>query len=186
MERAEVEVEVVGLTRDQSPPLQACITNELLENKYSQFLQMFTDGSVLEDGSAGAAFAIPEFRSLRKSFSLPPVSIFTAELTAILMALQHISEVRTPPCAIVICSDSRSARSIRSDSTSAREDLVLEIGTVVHQLITRGTEVRFQWVPAHVYLSGNEMADRAAKRGARRLESQTQELKLGLTTSTPN
>ena len=167
MERAEVEVEVAGLTRDQSPSLQACITNELLENKYSQFLQMFTDGSVLEDGSAGAAFAIPEFHSLRKSFSLPPVSIFTAELTAILMALQHISEVRTPPCAMVICSDSRSAlSSIRSDSTSAREDLVLEIGTVVHQLITRGTEVRFQWVPAHVCLSGNEMADRAAKRGA--------------------
>ena len=181
MERAEVEVEVAGLTRDQSPSLQACITNELLENNYSQSLQIFTDGSVLEDGSAGAAFAIPEFHSLRKSFSLPPVSIFTAELTAILMALQHISEVRTPPCAIVICSDSRSAlSSIRSDSTSAREDLVLEIGTVVHQLITRGTEVRFQWVPAHVCLSGNEMADRAAKRGARRLESQTLQLKLGL------
>ena len=72
MERAEVEVEVAGLTRDQSPSLQACITNELLENNYSQFLQIFTDGSVLEDGSAGAAFAIPEFHSLRKSFSLPP------------------------------------------------------------------------------------------------------------------
>ena len=174
-------MEVAGLTRDQSPSLQACITNELLENKYSQFLQFFLDGSVLEDGSAGAAFAIPEFHSLRKSFSLPPVSVFTAELTAILMALQHISEVRTPSCAIVICSDSRSAlSSIRSDSTSAQEDLVLEIGTVAHQLITRGTEVRFQWVPAHVCLSGNEMADRAAKRGARRLESQTLELKLGL------
>ena len=57
---------------------------------------------------------------------------------------------------------------------------MLEIGTVVHQLITRGTEVRFQWVPAHVCLSGNEMADRAAKRGSRRLESQALQLKLGL------
>ena len=78
MERAEVEAEVAGLTRDQSPSLQACITNELLENKYSQFLQIFTDGSVLEDGSAGAAFAIPEFHSLRKSFSLPPFLSSTA------------------------------------------------------------------------------------------------------------
>ena len=78
------------------------------------------------------------------------------------------SEVGTPPCATVICSDSRSAlSSIRSDTTSAREDLMLEIGTVVHQLITRRTEVRFQWVPAHVCLSGNETADRAAERGAR-------------------
>ena len=65
MER--VEVEVAGLTRDQSPSLQACITNELLENNYSQFLQIFTDGSVFEDGSAGAAFAIPEFHSVRNS-----------------------------------------------------------------------------------------------------------------------
>ena len=52
--------------------------------------------------------------------------------------------------------------------------------TVVHQLITRGTEVRFQWVPARVCLPGNEMADKTAKRGARRAESQTLGLKLGL------
>ena len=49
------------------------------------------------------------------------------------MALQHISEVCTPPCAVVICSDSRSAlSSIRSDSTSAREDLVLETAPTDH------------------------------------------------------
>ena len=173
-ERVEVEMEVAGLMRDQSPSLQACINNEQLENKYSPFLQIFTDSSfsVLEDGSAGAAITFHEFHSLRKSFSQPPVSIFTAD--------SH-SDVCTPPCAIVICSDSRSALpSIRSNSTSARDDLILEIRTVVHQLITHGTEVRYQWVPAHVCLSGNKMADRAAKRGARRLESQTLELKLGL------
>ena len=135
----------------------------------------------MDDGAAGAAFTIPDFRNLTKSFSLPTVSIFTAELLAILMALQHINEMSNPPFAIVICSDSKSAlSSIRSDSTSAREDLVREIVTVVHQLITRGTEVRFQWVPAHVSLSGNEKADRAAKRGARGVESQIVNLKLGL------
>ena len=158
MERAEVEV--AGLTRDQSPPLQP--TNCLKINIHSFFKFLLTaQCSVLEDGSAGAAFAIPEFHSLRKS-SLPPVSIFTAEPTAILMALQHISEVHTPPCAIVICSDSRSTlSSIRSNSTSAREDLVLEIGTVVHQLITRGTEVRFHWVSS-TCLPADRAADRAA------------------------
>ena len=46
-----------------------------------------------------------------------------------------------------------------------------KIVTTTHQLITRGTEVRFQWVPAHVSLSGNEKADRAAKRGAEGTES---------------
>ncbi|WP_419615470.1 ribonuclease H family protein, partial [Thiolapillus sp.] len=181
MERAEVHADMGGLRRDQSPLLQASLASDYLENNYSQFLKIYTDGSVMDDGAAGAAFTIPDFRNLTKSFSLPTVSIFTAELLAILMALQHINEMSNPPFAIVICSDSKSAlSSIRSDSTSAREDLVREIVTVVHQLITRGTEVRFQWVPAHVSLSGNEKADRAAKRGARGVESQIVNLKLGL------
>ncbi len=181
MERAEVHVDMGGLRRDQSPLLQASLASDYLEKNYSQFLKIYTDGSVMDDGAAGAAFTIPDFRNLTKSFSLPTVSIFTAELLAILMALQHINEMSNPPFAIVICSDSKSAlSSIRSDSTSAREDLVREIVTVVHQLITRGTEVRFQWVPAHVSLSGNEKADRAAKRGARGVESQIVNLKLGL------
>ena len=52
--------------------------------------------------------------------------------------------------------------------------------TTTHQLITRGTEVRFQWVPAHVSLSGNEKADRAAKRGAKGTESVAVNRDLGL------
>ena len=103
------------------------------------------DGTLISTSAAPhCGIAIPEFRNLTKSYSLTAVSIFTAELVAILMALQHFNEMSVPPCAIVICSDSKSALySIRSDSTSAREDLVREIVTVVHQPITRGTEVRF-------------------------------------------
>ena len=42
------------------------------------------------------------------------------------------------------------------------------------------TEVRFQWVSAHVCLSGNEKADRAAKRGAKVVDSSTVTMKIGL------
>ena len=55
-----------------------------------------------------------------------------------------------------------------------------EIATATHQPITRGTEVRFQWVPAHVCLSANEKADRAAKRGAKGVDSSTMTMKIGL------
>ncbi|MCB4782006.1 MAG: RNAse HI domain-containing protein, partial [Sulfurovum sp.] len=96
---------------------------------------------------------IPEFNNLTHSYSLPAVSVFTAELLAISMALQHISAIPVTPFAIVICSDSKAAlAAIKFDSQNAREDLVREIATTTHQLITRGTEVRFQWVPAHVCL----------------------------------
>ena len=55
-----------------------------------------------------------------------------------------------------------------------------EIATTTHQLISRGTEVRFQWVQAHVCLSGNEKADRAAERGAKAVDSSSVTMKIGL------
>ena len=163
LERAHVEVDMEGLKKDQNPLVLAATARLCLEEKYQHHLKIFTDGSVMEDGAAGAAFVIPEFNNLTHSCSLPAVSVFTAELLPISMALQHISAITVTPFAIVICSDCTvPLAAIKSDSQKAREDLVREIATATHQLITRGTEVRFQWVPAHVCLSGNEKADRAA------------------------
>ena len=168
MERANVQVGMGNLRKEENPLVAQFVANEFLERNYKNFLEIYTDGSVLDDGAAGAAFVVPEFNNMTHSFSLPAVSVYTAELVAILMALQHISDIHTPPSAIVICSDSKAAlSSIGSNSANAREDLVSEIVTTTHQLITRGTEVRFQWVPAHVSLSGNEKADRTAKKGAK-------------------
>ena len=181
LKRAHVEVDMEGLKKDQNPLVLAVTARLCLEEKYQHHLKIFTGGSVREDGAAGAAFVIPEFNNLTHSYSLPTVSVFTAELLAISMALQHISAIPVSPFAIVICSDSKAAlTAIKSDSQNAREDLVREIATTTHQLITRSTEVRFQWVPAHVSLSGNEKADRAAKRGAKGAYSSTVTMKIGL------
>ena len=170
-----------GLKKDRNPLVLAATARLCLEKKYQHHLKIFTDGSVMEDGAAGAVFVIPEFNNLTHSYSLPAVSVFTAELLAISMALQHISAIPVTPLATVICSDSKAAlTAIKSDSQNAREDLVREIATTAHQLITRCTEVRFQWVPAHVCLSGNEKADRAAKRGAKGVDSSTVTMKIGL------
>ena len=181
MERANVQVGMGNLRKEENPLVAQFVANEFLERNYKNFLEIYTDGSVLDDGAAGAAFVVPEFNNTTHSFSLPAVTVYTAELVAILMALQHMSAIHTPPSAIVICSDSKAAlSSIGSDSANAREDLVSEIVTTTHQLITRGTEVRFQWVPAHVSLSGNEKADKTAKRGAKGTESAAVNLDLGL------
>ena len=39
------------------------IANEFLERNYKNFSEIYTDGSVLDDGAAGAAFVVPEFNS---------------------------------------------------------------------------------------------------------------------------
>ena len=91
LERAHVEVDMEGLKKDQNPLVLAVTSRLCLEEKYQHHLKIFTDGSVMEDGAAGAAFVIPEFNNLTHSYSLPAVSVFTAELLAISMALQHTS-----------------------------------------------------------------------------------------------
>lgn len=56
----------------------------------------------MDDDAAGAAFVVPKFNNITHSFSLPPVSIYIAELVAILMDLQHMNKTHTPLSAIVI------------------------------------------------------------------------------------
>ena len=38
---------------------------------------------------------------------------------------------------------------------------------VIHQLITKGTDVVLQWISSHVSVSGNEHADKADKQAAK-------------------
>ena len=70
--------------------LLACETREHLERNYFNSLKVFTDGSLCESGDAGAGFVIPAL-NINKSFYLGKnYSIFTAELIAILMALNTL------------------------------------------------------------------------------------------------
>ena len=74
LERAHVEVDMEGLMKDQNPLVLAVTARLCLEEKYQHHLKIFTDGSVMEDGAAGAAFVIPEFNNLTHSYTLacPP------------------------------------------------------------------------------------------------------------------
>ena len=74
LERAHVEVDMEGLMKDQNALVLAVTARLCLEEKYQHHLKIFTDGSVMEDVAAGAAFVIPEFNNLTHSYTLacPP------------------------------------------------------------------------------------------------------------------
>ena len=94
------------------------------------------------------------------SRSLPKeASVFTAELTAILMCLDHILH-NTDDCAIFTDSLS-SIQGLRD--TSLDTPLRISILERVREADRRGIAVTTVWVPSHVGLTGNESADRAAK-----------------------
>ena len=107
------------------------------------------------------------------------VSVYTTELLAIIWAMQWVEEVRPGP--VVICSDSASVlMTLRERGLGARSDLMVELLTLMHRIEQAGELVGFLWVPAHVGIEGNELADGAAKRTLRR-EKVDVKVRLGLT-----
>ena len=118
---------------------------------------VFTDGS---KSSAGVGYAAV-FQNFNRSFSLPNyASIFTAELFGILCALKEI--VKMKEANFVIFSDSRSVLQVL-ESFNPLNPLVLDILEWLFLIEQRGQTVSFCWVPAHVGVQGNELADNLAK-----------------------
>eukprot|EP00745_Piridium_sociabile_P029215 TRINITY_DN4763_c0_g2_i1.p1 TRINITY_DN4763_c0_g2~~TRINITY_DN4763_c0_g2_i1.p1 ORF type:complete len:255 (-),score=-4.74 TRINITY_DN4763_c0_g2_i1:332-1096(-) len=102
-------------------------------------------------------------------------SIFTAELVAILMALNYILSVPINVCKILLCVDSKSVlQAIRSRNLKTRLEMTIEIKHVIHLLSLRGIGVTFCWVPSHCGIYSNEWVDQAARKAARNLEGSFQ------------
>ena len=125
---------------------------------------MHTDGSKSCDG-VGCAALTPH--SQEKGVKLhPAASVMTAELYAILAAVS------------LIYSDSHNTRfAIFSDSLSSlkavrtfnpQNSLANRIRFHLHILRKRGKMVDLIWIPGHVGLNGNELADRLAKSSTKR------------------
>ena len=155
----------LGPCSKKEPPLYVGIrAREEVEARYSDHLQIYTDGSVGEEG-IGSAFVIPAL-SAEGRFTLSRVSIFTAELVAIQRALQYVYGRGPFSRPIVVLSDSMAGLMAIKNRSGGREDLVDSILALVRGIEEEGGSVEFQWVPSHVGVAGNERADRAAKASA--------------------
>ena len=119
--------------------------------------EIYTDGSKSEQGVGFAAIS----SSRSYEISLPnEASVFTAEFMAILYALKIAEEIKAK---CIIYSDSRSAIEALKNYNHPHQ-IVKEIKVKFDKLYNKGIDVQICWIPAHVGISGNEKADRAAKR----------------------
>jgi ribonuclease HI len=152
------------VSKQQNPQLCSVYAKEIV-HEYQNHLQIFTDGSKQMDGHVGCAFAIPALKITKKYRLENDVSIFSAELQAIYLALDYLSNVRptTEGRKIVILTDSRSALEALQNCGSNRRNTIEKSNFLIHQLIQTGSEVTLAWIPSHMGIRGNEMADTAAK-----------------------
>ena len=159
-------------------------TLEHLDKHYSSHLKIYTDGSKHPDSTQDEKVGIGVYSSkkqlkIKASLRITNnTAIATAELKAIDIALQSINKraIREPGLKskpIVICTDSLSAiEAIESNSKNiSRPDLVQKINKRTNLLKTdHSITLDILWIPSHVGLKGNEMADRLAKAALSRQE----------------
>ncbi|UYV72419.1 hypothetical protein LAZ67_9003047 [Cordylochernes scorpioides] len=91
-----------------------------------------------------------------------PLYIYKSELSAIDTALKDINI--NLPSKIIIYSDSRAAIYTLQSCFSSQEPLLKRIAKSVNRL-PANSSVTVQWLPAHVGIPGNELADSLAKAG---------------------
>ncbi|XP_050025428.1 uncharacterized protein [Dermacentor andersoni] len=153
----EVHLFLNGASKRRTPAaaLQQAATGKLLEELDDRLL-VFTDGSVLSNGSAAAACTIPsEGRS--KQCRLPfRASSTAAELAGLLLA----EDLPTKPVAVL--SDSRPALQALSDHHRHGVTETL-LRAKISALSAVGVAISFHWLPSHVGIAGNEEVDVLAK-----------------------
>jgi len=135
---------------------------------YESSLAVYTDGSKDLSGKVGSAVYIPEVEEQLCVRISDKLSVYTSELYAILLTLQWIIDNESCDSlannrSVVIFSDSLSTLvSLEQGRSSSRPNLLNDAIALYNVL--RNRSITFVWVPSHVGIHGNEVADCIAKR----------------------
>ena len=157
LHRPRVNLELSSLSKKDTPsPVFIQKFNEI-KNEHSYCTPIYTDGS--KDNDRVGCGTIIDNSSFKQR--LPSnASIFTAEVTAIDLALDAITE--TDDDHFIIFSDSLSVL-LSLHNMKLDNPLILKLLEKLHHLSCAHKTIHLCWIPSHIGIRGNEAADMAAK-----------------------
>ena len=142
---------------------------KFIDINYQNFTQLYTDGSKAPGLLCGFSIISTNNRQLNYLAKINGLSsIFTAEALAIDVALLRILEGEQRNA--VIFSDSLSVLQalMREGLHNVDHPTLAKIRQKVSAALNRGYNLKICWIPAHLGITGNEMADAAAKKACMR------------------
>ena len=145
------------LSKKDTPSLVFIQKFNEIKDEHSYFTQIYTDGS--KDNNRVGCSAIVNNINIKQR--LPSnASIFTAEVTAIDLALDAIAE--SDDDYFIIFSDSLSVL-LSLNNRKMDNPLILKLLLKIHHLSCAHKTIHLCWIPSHIGIRGNEAADMAAK-----------------------
>ena len=134
--------------------------------KHSEYTA-YTDGSKTTEGT-GAGFVIYHKNEVLSYESIKlndNATVFQAEITAIRYAADYLYSLPTVKFVKILVDSQAALLALNKQHVTA--DSVLQAIHSLERLSLKGAVVRLAWVKAHVGIQGNELADSAAKLGAK-------------------
>jgi ribonuclease HI len=162
--------------KNENPILLHSLSLQCIHS-YSDHIPIYTDASKHPNGKAGIGLYSPilsdnttDHKETNISLRIPDNhSIYTAEMSAILFALQTIVTLEsqtTKPLKFVIFSDSLSSlKSLQSGHSKSHPYLLQQINK--YHSVSK-SHIKLVWVPSHISISGNERADILANQATSR------------------
>ena len=97
-----------------------------------------------------------------------------AELYAVYRALEHLKQQRLEEKQVYIFIDSQAAiKRLQLNSLTGGQELVFKITQSCSYLASKNISINFYWVPSHLGIYGNKIADKLAKKGLSRRKIQS-------------
>ena len=161
------------ITKEAEPNILKLCAQETINSYNTSAIHAYTDGSAFK-ATINAGFGIlikyPDESSSEYSDSCGTnCSNYEAEKIAIKTAMQLIHQrfelSESNPKDVIIFSNAKSALEALQNPPY-QDQITPEIALGISNLIAAHAVHRFQWIPGHCNISGNETADKLAKLGA--------------------